>query len=90
MSVVLNDQGWQVRAACRGPQIKVFFPPSHFERKSDKRARERRAKMICQTCSVRSDCLDYALRIGEQHGIWGGLNEIERREMIPLTHQSFN
>ena len=37
MSAVLNDQDWQVRAACRGPQIKIFFPPSHFERKSDKR-----------------------------------------------------
>ena len=45
--------------------------------------------MICQTCSVRSDCLNYALRIGEQHGIWGVLNEIERREIIPQTHQSF-
>ena len=28
MSAVLNDQDWQVRAACRGPQIKIFFPPS--------------------------------------------------------------
>ena len=72
MSAVLNDQDWQVRAACRGPQIKIFFPPSHFERKSDKRERERRAKLICKTCSVQNDCLNYALRIGEQHGIWEG------------------
>ena len=25
MSAVLNDQDWQVRAACRGPQIKFSF-----------------------------------------------------------------
>ena len=28
---------------------------------------------------MRRECLDYALRIREPHGIWGGLNEIERR-----------
>ncbi len=83
MSVVLNDQRWQVRASCRGPQIKVFFPPSHFERKSDRRERERRAKVICQTCVVQNDCLNYALQIGEQHGIWGGLNATERKELVP-------
>ena len=84
MSAVLNDQDWQVRAACRGPQIKIFFPPSHFERKSDKRERERRAKLICKTCSVQNDCLNYALRICEQHGVWGGLNETERRQINPI------
>jgi WhiB family redox-sensing transcriptional regulator len=90
MSVVLNDQRWQVRAACRGPQIKVFFPPSHFERKADKRERERRAKLICQTCSVQNDCLNYALQIGEQHGIWGGLNATERKELTPATQRSID
>ena len=27
-------------------------------------------------------CLDYALAIREPHGIWGGLNEHERRELL--------
>jgi WhiB family redox-sensing transcriptional regulator len=57
----------------------MFFPPSHFERKDEKLERERRAKAICTTCSVQRDCLDYALRIREPHGIWGGQNELERR-----------
>jgi WhiB family redox-sensing transcriptional regulator len=57
----------------------MFFPPAHFERKDEKLDRERRAKAICATCSVRRDCLDYALRIREPHGIWGGQNELERR-----------
>jgi WhiB family redox-sensing transcriptional regulator len=60
----------------------MFFPPAHFERKDEKLDRERRAKAICGTCCVRKDCLEYALRIREPHGIWGGLNELERRAML--------
>jgi hypothetical protein len=28
------------------------------------------------------ECLEYAIRIREPHGVWGGLNEIERRAML--------
>lgn len=76
------DELWQTKAACRGPQSAVFFPPSHFERKDEKEAREAQAKAICATCSVRQPCLDYALRIREGHGIWGGLNELERKQVL--------
>ncbi len=72
-------QAWQANAACRGPQSAMFFPPSHFERRDEKDLREANAKAICATCSVRRDCLDYAVQIREPHGIWGGLNEMERR-----------
>lgn len=81
MSVQVEEL-WQVRASCRGPQAAIFFPPSHFERKEDKEARERRAKAICQSCPVRKPCLDYALGIREPHGIWGGLNEMERKLLL--------
>ncbi|KAA0235167.1 MAG: WhiB family transcriptional regulator [Actinobacteria bacterium] len=74
---------WQVKAACRGPQAAVFFPPPQFERKDEKLDRERRAKAICAACTVREDCLEYAVRIREPHGIWGGLNETERKSMWP-------
>lgn len=60
----------------------MFFPPASFERKDEKLERERRAKDVCTSCSVRKDCLEYALRIREPHGIWGGLNESERRVLI--------
>jgi WhiB family transcriptional regulator, redox-sensing transcriptional regulator len=85
LSVQRVDDLWQAKAACRGPQSSVFFPPSHFERKEEKEARENRAKAICATCPVRRPCLDYALRIREPHGIWGGLNEVERKQA--LAHQ---
>jgi WhiB family redox-sensing transcriptional regulator len=75
---------WQIKAACRGPQAAVFFPPPQFERKADRLERERRAKRICTECAVRQECLDYSLQIREPHGIWGGLNEAERRGMLEV------
>ena len=75
-------EGWQAKAACRGPQSAAFFPPSYTERKEDRLAREASAKAICALCSVRAACLDYAIRIREPHGIWGGLNEAERKQVL--------
>ena len=47
-----------------------------------KLAREGRAKEICRTCPVKAPCLDYAVKIKEPHGIWGGLNEAERKQLL--------
>lgn len=81
MSAIRSEDLWQAKAACRGPQSAVFFPPSHFERKDEKAEREARAKAICAACSVREPCLDYAVGIREPHGIWGGQNEVERKQL---------
>ena len=76
-----DDTGkeWMARAACQGDMGNAFYPPLRPERKSDRREREARAKRICAVCMVRSDCLDYAVEVGERFGIWGGLTEAERR-----------
>jgi WhiB family redox-sensing transcriptional regulator len=76
------ENSWQVKAACRGPQAAVFFPPPQFERKDEKADREVRAKAICATCAVKKECLEYAVAIREPHGIWGGLNETERKHLL--------
>ena len=76
------EWGWQWRAACRGEDTGLFFPPHHPEVKDERLSRERRAKAICGVCPVRMECLEYAIRIREPHGVWGGLNEIERRAML--------
>jgi len=73
---------WQRRAACRGPESALFFPPTFPEARPDRDAREARAKAICASCPVRPECLEFALTIREPHGIWGGLNELERRELL--------
>lgn len=82
MSAQPSFESWQHRGACRGPQAAVFFPPPQFERKVERAERERRAKEICRTCVVSRECLEYAVAIREPHGIWGGLNESERRVLV--------
>lgn len=82
MSILSLPDSWQLEAECRGPQSAVFFPPPQFERKHERLERERRAKAICSQCAVRAECLDYAIEIREPHGIWGGLNETERKVVL--------
>lgn len=77
----MGEMSWQQKAACRGPQAAAFFPPPLGEPRQEKSRREAQAKAICATCSVRRPCLDYALTIGERHGVWGGLSVNERRSM---------
>ncbi|HEX2090533.1 MAG TPA: WhiB family transcriptional regulator [Actinomycetota bacterium] len=74
--------GWQWRAACRGEDTTTFFPPSEAETKEERVVREERAKSICARCPVRFECLEYSLTVPELYGIWGGLNEQERRPLI--------
>jgi WhiB family redox-sensing transcriptional regulator len=74
---VRNDQdealAWQVDALCAQTDPEAFFP--------EKGGSTRDAKRICETCEVRSECLDYALQNDERFGIWGGLSERERRRL---------
>ncbi|HZA80157.1 MAG TPA: WhiB family transcriptional regulator, partial [Actinomycetes bacterium] len=59
-----------------------FFAPNHLERKDERLAREAAAKAICRSCPVLVECREYALLVREPHGIWGGLNEYERRQLL--------
>ena len=82
------EMGWQYRASCRGEDAEMFFAPNYFERKEEKDAREDQAKALCVRCPVRIECLEYALRNREPHGIWGGLNEAERKALIRERERS--
>jgi WhiB family redox-sensing transcriptional regulator len=65
---------WEDHARCIRYDPDLFFAP---------RARaERRAKEICSDCPVQAECLDYALAIKVEFGIWGGTNGKERRVML--------
>ena len=79
MSAAIDIRDWQLRAACRGPAAELFYPPVWGEARDQRRARERQAKAICATCGVQVDCLAFAMQTDEPHGVWGGLNEHERR-----------
>ena len=79
-ALVSENWDWQVQAACRGIGVDAFFNPDS-ERGPAKRAREARAKAICAECPVMSQCLDWALSVGEPYGVWGGKSAAERHEL---------
>ena len=79
---MLTEPVWRADARCRSEDASYFFAPSHFERKPEKDARESVARRLCNSCVVQAECLEYALSVGETHGIWGGKNELERRRMM--------
>ncbi|MEU7832044.1 WhiB family transcriptional regulator [Nonomuraea sp. NPDC052129] len=69
----LGEIGWLRGGACRSSDPELFFPlaPSATQ--------EARAKAVCATCQVLTECRSYALTAGESDGIWGGLTPEERR-----------
>jgi len=71
-----------MKGLCRGNHSYLFFPPSTVERKEERDRREVKAKAICDACPVEADCLEFALEIKEPYGIWGGLTETERRQVM--------
>lgn len=72
---------WQLHGACRGMNSEYFFH-SDAERGRARDSREAKAKQICQDCPVMTQCREHALSVQEAYGIWGGLGENERREII--------
>jgi WhiB family redox-sensing transcriptional regulator len=68
-----NPLSWQTDALCAQTDPEAFFP--------EKGGSTRDAKRICTGCSVRAQCLEYALENDERFGIWGGLSERERRKL---------
>jgi len=72
---------WQESAACRNQDVSRFYPPTG-ERGEARRKREDQARQICQACPVRVECAQFALSIGEEHGIWGGMTGKERISLL--------
>jgi WhiB family transcriptional regulator, redox-sensing transcriptional regulator len=72
---------WQMRGACRGMDSALFFHPEN-ERGPARAEREVRAKQICGGCLVLDRCRAHALAVHEPYGVWGGLSESERDEIV--------
>lgn len=72
---------WQLRGACRGLDTDLFFHPEG-ERGPSRANREAAAKAVCGTCPVASTCREHALTAHEPYGVWGGLSEHEREQIV--------
>ena len=77
-----DPTGWEAEAHCRGSDGLLFFGPHGFESKRDRATREEAAKRICAGCPAMEACRAYALEHGEHYGVWGGLGETERRQLL--------
>jgi WhiB family transcriptional regulator, redox-sensing transcriptional regulator len=70
---------WRDQAACRDVVTAEYDP--FF---SDTAELQAEAIAICATCPVRDDCLTFAVRTGQQYGIWGGQPQQIIRRLIAV------
>lgn len=87
---------WTVDAACQpekfpagrltadGPRV-LLEPEDWFQRPHSLRTKAARA--VCETCPVRQQCLEYAVRKRIPDGIWGGLTEKELRALLRKAYR---
>ena len=69
-----EDANWMDHGNCRSYSSDFFFPADAVGIKA--------AREVCASCSVRDDCLRYAIAHHVEHGVWGGTSEEVRRRMI--------
>jgi WhiB family transcriptional regulator, redox-sensing transcriptional regulator len=75
-ATMIATSSWWEQAACQSADPELFFPVTVG---SAGRSEVGRAKAVCASCGIRRQCLEYALDTRQQHGVWGGTSEDERR-----------
>ena len=69
---------WRHRSACLEEDPELFFPIGNT---GPAILQIEEAKAVCRRCDVREQCLAWALEAGQDHGVWGGMSEDERRAL---------
>ncbi|MGY1583847.1 WhiB family transcriptional regulator [Streptomyces sp. MN13] len=69
---------WRMSAACRVEDPELFFPIGNT---GPALLQIEEAKSVCRRCPVVERCLEWALEMGQNDGVWGGLSEDERRSL---------
>ena len=75
----MNARSWRDLAACLD-----VVSADHDPFFADSAELQAEAIAICATCLVRDDCLTFAVRTGQQYGIWGGQPQQMVRRLIAL------
>ncbi|WP_405866149.1 WhiB family transcriptional regulator [Streptomyces sp. NBC_00005] len=73
-----DSLSWSGRAACLREDPDLFFP---IGSSGPTLIQIDEAKAVCRRCPVVKQCLNWAVRVGQVEGIWGGMTESERRAM---------
>lgn len=69
-------RNWGDFAQCKGKPAEWWYAENHHTMQG--KIDTQRAKALCETCIVRTQCLNYANENEESFGIWGGLTPKER------------
>lgn len=69
-------------AGCTTVPVEVFYGTDEMPLNQEEK---QQAKSICNKCPVKLDCLNHSLKTKEYWGIWGGLDERERRVLLKRT-----
>lgn len=69
---------WRDEGRCREVDPELFFPVGESA-PAYKQAQE--AKAVCRACPVMEACADWAITNRLEHGVWGGLDETELRNI---------
>lgn len=77
-TAMTRSTDWASRGACRDAEPDLFFPITSA---GPGLVQIAEAKAVCARCTVRAQCLAYALETGQDCGVWGGTSEEERRAM---------
>jgi WhiB family transcriptional regulator, redox-sensing transcriptional regulator len=72
-SELYDRPAWQSRAACRGKGTDAFI--------ADRGGTLEIGRALCASCTVRPECLDYAMANPEIVGLWGGTSARQRAAM---------
>ncbi|WP_126635056.1 WhiB family transcriptional regulator [Embleya hyalina] len=67
---------WRSAAACTHEDPELFFPVGNSGPAAEQIDR---AKSVCRRCPVIDRCLSWAMATRQESGVWGGLDEDERR-----------
>ena len=76
----LQEEAWRLRAACRGRDVNLWFAAWRGQEEEGGAPHLLQGRLICIECPVWRDCAEYALRSHTKDGIWGGMNERQRRD----------
>ncbi len=73
--------GWQDKAKCKETDPEAFFVGDIVDSATRRNLATAEATKVCGACAVKLECLEYALKTSQEHGIWGGLTTKERNKL---------
>ncbi|MEU5403624.1 WhiB family transcriptional regulator [Streptomyces sp. NPDC005963] len=80
------NTNWRASGACADEDPDLFFPIGN---NGPALLQTEEAKAVCRDrCPVMDTCLTWALEHGQEHGVWGGLGEDERRALKRRTSRN--